>query len=149
MATFFVGTAFSEIDHTERIEDIVAPARDFFAAVFFFSIGLTTEITLITDVVWLLLIAVLVTTVGKLVSESLAGQVYQLDRLRSMRVGFGMVPRGEFSLVIATLVTSVGTGALQAVIPAFTVGYVLIMSIVGTVLIQNADRIAQRIVALA
>lgn len=141
VAAFFVGTAFSETNHTERIENIVAPVRDFFAAVFFFSIGLTTEITLVTDVVWLLLAAVLVTSAGKLVSGTWAGQFYQLDRLRSIRVGFGLVPRGEFSLVIATLATSVGTGALQAVIPAFAVGYVLCMSIVGTVLIQNADRI--------
>lgn len=143
VAAFFVGTAFSETDHIERIETVVAPARDFFAAIFFFSIGLTTEITLLTDLVWLLLTAVLLTTVGKVVSGSLSGQIYQLDRLRSMRVGVGLVPRGEFSLVIAALATSVGTGALGGEIPAFTVGYVLIMSIVGTLLIQNAGRIFQ------
>ncbi len=147
VAAFFVGTAFSETDHLERIEAVVAPARDFFAAVFFFAIGLTTEITLLTDLVWLLLVAVLVTTVGKLVSGSLSGRIYRLDRLRSMRVGVGLVPRGEFSLVIAALATSVGTGALGGEIPAFAVGYVLIMSIVGTILIQNADRISQEVVA--
>jgi len=145
VAAFFVGTAFSGTEHTERIEDVVSPARDFFAAVFFFSIGLTTDVTLLTDVVWLLIAAVLVTTVGKLVSGVLSGQVYGLDRLRSARVGFGMVPRGEFSLVIATLAASVGSGALQSEIPAFTVGYVLLMSILGTVLIQNADVILERI----
>lgn len=147
VAAFFVGTAFSETDHLERIEAVVAPARDFFAAVFFFAIGLTTEITLLTDLAWLLLVAVLVTTVGKLVSGSLSGRIYRLDRLRSMRVGVGLVPRGEFSLVIAALATSVGTGALGGEIPAFAVGYVLIMSIVGTILIQNADRISQEVVA--
>lgn len=143
VAAFFVGTAFSETNHIERIETVVAPARDFFAAVFFFSIGLTTEITLLTDLVWLLLAAVLITTAGKLVSGSLSGRIYQLDRLRSMRTGIGLVPRGEFSLVIAALATSVGTGALSGEIPAFAVGYVLIMSIVGSILIQNADRIFQ------
>ncbi|MFC6823786.1 cation:proton antiporter [Halopelagius fulvigenes] len=143
VAAFFVGTAFSSTDHTERIEHIVAPIRDFFAAVFFFSIGLTTDITLLTGVAWLLVAAIVVTTVGKLVSGTLSGRVYQLDRRRSIRVGFGMVPRGEFSLVIATLAASVGTGALGSVIPAFTVGYVLLMSILGTVLIQNSDTIMQ------
>lgn len=149
VAAFFVGTAFSETDHIDRLETVVAPARDVFAAVFFFSIGLTTQITLVIDIVWLLLVAVLVTTVGKLVSGSLSGQFYRLDQLRSMRVGFGLVPRGEFSLVIAALATSVGTGALQGVIPAFAVGYVLIMSIVGTILIQNADRLSQSVIALS
>lgn len=139
VAAFFVGTAFSTTVHTERIETVVAPARDLFAAVFFFSIGLTTDVTLVADTAWLLLAAVLVTTVGKLVSGTLSGRVYDLDRLRSARVGFGLVPRGEFSLVIAALATTVGTGALGSVIPAFAVGYVLLMSILGTVLIQNAD----------
>lgn len=94
VAAFFVGTAFSDTEHTERIEDVVSPARDFFAAVFFFSIGLATDVTLLADIVWLLLAAILVTATGKLVSGTLSGQVYQLDRLRSLRVGFGMVPRG-------------------------------------------------------
>ncbi|WP_232700828.1 cation:proton antiporter [Halobacterium wangiae] len=145
VAAFFVGTAFSATDHIERIETVVAPARDFFAAVFFFAIGLTTDVTLLPGVVWLLLAAAVVTTLGKLVSGNLSGRMYQLDRLRSARVGFGMVPRGEFSLVIAALATSVGTGALQSVIPAFAVGYVLLMSILGTVLIQNADAISRRL----
>jgi CPA2 family monovalent cation:H+ antiporter-2 len=144
VAAFFVGMAFSNTDHTERIEHVVAPARDFFAAVFFFSIGLTTDITLLAGVGWLLLAAVAVTTVGKLVSGTLSGRVYGLDRVRSLRVGFGLVPRGEFSLVIATLAASVGTGALGDVIPAFTVGYVLVMSVLGTVLVQNADAVIER-----
>ena len=145
VAAFFVGTAFSGTEHIERIEHIVAPIRDFFAAVFFFSIGLTTDITLLADVVWLLVAAVVVTTVGKLVSGTLSGSVYQLGHERSLRVGVGLVPRGEFSLVIATLAASVGTGALRSIIPAFTVGYVLLMSILGTVLIQNSDVLVQRL----
>ena len=138
VAAFFVGTAFSATGHVERIESVVAPAKDFFAAIFFFAIGLTTDVTLLPDVVWLLLAAVVLTTAGKLVSGALSGPVYELNRLRSMRVGLGLVPRGEFSLVLAALATTVGTGALGSIIPAFAVGYVLVMSIVGTVLMQNS-----------
>jgi CPA2 family monovalent cation:H+ antiporter-2 len=144
VAAFFVGMTFSNTDHTERIEHVVSPARDFFAAVFFFAIGLTTDVTLLAGVAWLLLAAVVVSTAGKLASGTLSGRVYGLDRVRSLRVGFGLVPRGEFSLVIATLAASVGTGALGDTIPAFTVGYVLVMSVLGTVLVQNADRIVDR-----
>ncbi|MGM0399428.1 MAG: cation:proton antiporter [Halobacteriota archaeon] len=139
VAAFFVGTAFSATGHVGRIENVVTPARDFFAAVFFFAIGLTTDVTLLPEVAWLLLAAVVLTTAGKLVSGTVSGSVYDLSRIRSVRVGLGLVPRGEFSLVLAALATSVGTGALGTVIPAFAVGYVLVMSILGTVLIQNAS----------
>ncbi|RBI58515.1 cation:proton antiporter [halophilic archaeon] len=141
VAAFFVGTAFSNTDHTERIENVVAPTRDFFAAVFFFAIGLTTDVMVIGDVVLLLVGAVVVTTIGKAVSGTLSGRVYGLDRKRSLRVGLGLVPRGEFSLVIAALAAGSGMETLQSVIPPFAVGYVLIMSILGTVLIQHADSI--------
>ncbi|SIQ68419.1 potassium/proton antiporter membrane subunit, CPA2 family [Haladaptatus litoreus] len=141
VAAFFVGTMFSQTDHVHRIEQVLSPVRDLFAAIFFFSIGLATDITLLADVLLLLGVAVVVTTVGKFVSGTVSGRFYGLDRTRSFRVGFGMVPRGEFSLVLSTLAISVGTGALGDLIPAFTVGYVLIMSILGTLLIQHADRV--------
>ena len=141
VAAFFLGTGISQTAHVERIEHIVAPARDIFAAVFFFSIGLTTDVTLIAGVAALLAVAVVATTVGKFLSGTLSGRFYDLDRRRSLRVGLGLVPRGEFSLVIATLAAGVGTGRLASVLPAFTVGYVLVMSVLGSVLIQQADSI--------
>ncbi|WP_327051285.1 cation:proton antiporter [Halomicrococcus gelatinilyticus] len=141
VAAFFIGTAFSNTDHTDRIEDVVAPTRDFFAAVFFFAIGLTTDVTVLDDVVLLLASAVVLTTVGKAASGTLSGRTYGLDARRSLRVGLGLVPRGEFSLVIAALASGAGTETLRSVIPAFAVGYVLIMSVLGTVLIQHADGI--------
>ena len=141
VAAFFVGTAFSGTSHVERIEHVVAPARDLFGAVFFLAIGLRTDVTLIAGVAGLLVVAVAVTTLGKLLSGTLSGRLYGLGRARSVRVGLGMVPRGEFSLVIAALASSAGVGALADAIPAFAVGYVLVMSILGTVLIQQSDRI--------
>lgn len=143
VAAFFVGTALSQTDHVDRLETVVVPTRDLFAALFFFSIGLTTDITLITGVVGLLVLAVAVTTLGKLVSGGFAGRLYGLDNRRSIRVGLGMVPRGEFSLIIAALAASAGGLSIGTPIPAFAVGYVLIMSILGTVLIQRADSITK------
>ena len=140
VAAFFVGTAFSGTPHVERIEDVVAPVRDLFAAVFFFAIGLTTDVTLLADVAGLLVVAVVLTTVAKLVSGTASGRVYGLDATRSLRTGIGLVPRAEFSLVIAALAAGAG-GTLAAVVPAFTVGYVLAMSLLGTVMIPHADRL--------
>lgn len=150
VAAFFVGTAFSQTAHAERIEHVVAPARDLFAAVFFLAIGLTTEIGALAGVLDLLVVAVVLTTASKLVSGVFAGRVYDLDGRRSLRVGLGMVPRGEFSLVIASLAASTGSGTLGTVVPAFTVGYVLLMSVLGTVLMQHAgvvERLRARVAA--
>jgi CPA2 family monovalent cation:H+ antiporter-2 len=147
VAAFFLGTGLSQTSHVERIEHVVTPARDIFAAVFFFSIGLTTDVTLVAGVAALVGAAVVLTTLAKFVSGTLSGRVYDLTRRRSLRVGLGLVPRGEFSLVLATLAASIGTGRLGTVIPAFTVGYVLVMSILGSVLIQRADTITDALLS--
>ncbi|WP_415381438.1 cation:proton antiporter [Halosimplex sp. TS25] len=147
VAAFFVGAGFSQTDHVDRIEHLIAPVRDLFAAFFFFGIGLTIDVTVLSSVAVLLGAAVVVTTVTKLVSGTVSGRVYDLSPLRSVRTGLGLVPRGEFSLVIAALALG-APGPVATLIPPFAVGYVLAMSVVGTVLIQHADRVTDALVPL-
>ena len=141
VTALIVGGAVGLTDHEDRIERLIKPIRDLFVAVFFFSIGLSVGIESVVAQWRLVLAALPVTITAGLVSGVLSGWAYGLNDRQSLRVGFGIVPRGEFSLVIASLAASVGGGALGAVIPEFTVGYVLLMSVVGTLLMQHADRI--------
>jgi CPA2 family monovalent cation:H+ antiporter-2 len=145
VAAFFVGAGFSQTDHVDRIEHLIAPVRDLFAAFFFFSIGLTIDVTVVSTVAGLLGAAVVLTTATKLFSGTASGRVYDLSPLRSLRTGIGLVPRGEFSLVIAALALG-ASGQVATLIPPFAVGYVLVMSVVGTVLIQHSDRVTDALV---
>ncbi|MFO7834920.1 MAG: cation:proton antiporter [Halohasta sp.] len=138
VAAFFVGMAFSSTSHVHELESRLEPVRDLFAAIFFFWIGLITDPLLIGGVAGLVAIAVLVSTPTKLLSGYWGGRIYDLSHARSVRVGAGMVTRGEFSLIIASTAAA-GTGPiLTETIPAFAVGYVLLMSILGTVCMQYA-----------
>jgi CPA2 family monovalent cation:H+ antiporter-2 len=139
VAAFFVGMGFSTSGHRETIERRLMSVRDVFAAIFFFWIGLGTDPTLLAAAAVPLVLAVVLTTPAKIVSGYLGGRVYDLSTHRSLRVGVGLVPRGEFSLVIAALAASGSTQVMQEVIPAFAVGYVLVMSALGTVLMQRSD----------
>lgn len=91
----------------------------------------------------------LVTTAGQLLSGFLAGRAYGLSRQRATRVGCALTPRGEFSLVIAAFLTTTGTTpVLRETIPAFTVGYVLLTSVLGTILMCNCglfERVLARV----
>ncbi len=150
VAAFFVGMAFSSTDHVTELERLLEPVRDTFAAVFFFWIGLVTDPTLFAGVASLVAIAALVTTPTKLASGYLGGRIYDLDARRSTRVALGMVTRGEFSLIIASIALSgAGEGLPEDVantIYAFAVGYVLVMSILGTSLMQYSSPIESRVV---
>ncbi|MCU4744600.1 cation:proton antiporter [Natronoglomus mannanivorans] len=147
VAAFFVGMAFSSTDHVHDLERLLEPIRDTFAAVFFFWIGLVTDPALFVDAFVLAAIgaAIVLTTPTKLVSGYIGGRVYDLDERRSIRVGLGMVTRGEFSLIIASIaITGAGLGIATDTantINAFAVGYVLFMSILGTTLMQYSSAI--------
>ncbi|QHS18076.1 cation:proton antiporter [Halopenitus persicus] len=139
VAAFFVGMTFSATSHVDRLEHRLEPIRDAFAAVFFLWIGLVTDPSLFAGVAGLVAVAVLVTAPTKFVSGYLGGRVYDLGVRRSTRVGLGMVTRGEFSLIIASVAIAEGTRLAAPVadeIYAFTVAYVLCMSVLGTMLMQ-------------
>lgn len=142
VAAFFVGMTFSTTSVVHELEEALVPIRDMFAAVFFFWIGLLTDPLSLIGVVDLIAVVVVVTAPAKLVSGFYSGRIYDLNNRRSLRVGLGMVTRGEFSLIIAAVALAGAGGAVTAetaqTIYAFTVGYVLVMSILGTVLMQSA-----------
>ncbi|QDX41007.1 cation:proton antiporter [Salarchaeum sp. JOR-1] len=149
VAAFFVGMAFSSTSFVHAIEESLTPIRDTFAAVFFFWIGLVTDPFSFLGVLDLIALAVLVTLPSKLLSGYYSGRLYELTDQRSLRVGLAMVTRGEFSLIIAATALA-GAGATlptatAETIYAFTVGYVLVMSILGTTLIQFAPSIERHL----
>ena len=141
VAAFFIGMGFSGTEHLHDLERRLIPLRDVFAAVFFFWIGLNTDPTVFGSVAvaGLLVVLVVATTPTKLLTGFLSGRIYGLNDRRSVRVGCGMVTRGEFSLIIAALAAgSGGSVVLTETIPSVAVGYVLVMSILGTLFMQYA-----------
>ncbi len=153
VAAFFVGMAFAGTDHVEDLEGLLEPVRDVFAAVFFFWIGLVTDPALFPGVAGLVAVAVVVTTPTKFASGFWAGRVYGLSDRRATRVALGMVTRGEFTLIIASVVLAAvapDAGAIAAdtarQLNAFAVGYVLVMSVLGTTLMAHSEGIERRVV---
>jgi CPA2 family monovalent cation:H+ antiporter-2 len=149
IVAFLIGAAFGQTSHAARLQDLLAPTRDLFAAVFFFVIGLGTDPRLVVSVAGLVVAAAAVTVTGQIVSGYFAGRSWGLDVEQSARAASALVPRGEFSLVIAAFLLTAGTTtALRETIPAFTVGYVLLTSVLGTILMRNAgliERVARRL----
>jgi len=145
VAAFFVGMAVGSTGQSDAVEHLLMPVRDLFAAVFFFWIGLETDPAALVATAGLLVLLVVLTTPTKLVSGYLGGRAYDLDARRSFRVGAGMVTRGEFSLIIATLAAAGSTTVLTETIPLVTVGYVLAMSVIGTTLMQYSDAVWDRL----
>ncbi|AEN06395.1 cation:proton antiporter [Halolamina sp.] len=149
VAAFFVGMAFGTTSFAHDVGSSLEPIRDTFAAVFFFWIGLGTDPFAFLGVLDLIALAVAISLPAKLLSGFVGGRLYGLDNRRSLRTGLGLVARGEFSLIIAAAaLAAAGTvlsGEMASTIYAFTVGYVLAMTVLGTTLMGLSPAIERRV----
>ncbi|MFC7135900.1 cation:proton antiporter [Halobaculum litoreum] len=148
VAGFFVGVGVGATPLHDRVADRIAPLRDAFAVVFFAWVGLNTDVVAVAAVAVPVLVAALVSGPTKVFSGAVGGRLYGLSPRRSLRTGLALVPRGEFSLIIAALATSSPDPLVSSVVPAFAVGYVLVLSFAGTVAMSEARRI-ERLVGLS
>ena len=135
VGAFLVGIALGG-ESAEVARDRLEPLRDLFAAVFFFVVGLSVDVSVLPDVVIPVLVLVVVTTFTKIASGWYAASRIGVARPGRLRAGLVLVSRGEFSVVIAGLAAAAGG---DPVITAVTTGYVLCMALLGPVLARLAD----------
>ncbi len=138
IGALLVGLVFAETEHRRRIEQLILPFRDFFGAVFFFSFGLTIDPTTLGGAVWLSLGAVLLTLAGNFAAGMWAGHSAGLSPKASVNIGFTIVARGEFSIIMANLAKA---GGLLPIIQPFAALYVLILAVIGPLLTKETKHI--------
>ncbi|AKO91082.1 cation:proton antiporter [Priestia filamentosa] len=138
IGALLLGLVFSETEHSERIEKLVVPFRDFFGALFFFSFGLSIDPLSLGDALWLSLGAVLLTILGNFIAGMIAGRRAGLSHKASSNIGLTIVSRGEFSIIVANLGIA---GGLSATLKPFAALYVLILAILGPLLTKESKHI--------
>ncbi|HEX6967582.1 MAG TPA: cation:proton antiporter [Micromonosporaceae bacterium] len=136
VGAFLVGIALSgAVAH--NAERLLSPLRDLFAAVFFVFFGLATDPRDIPPVLPPALALAGVTIVTKVVTGYLAAHRAGIAVPGRWRAGLTLVPRGEFSIVIAGL--AAGTGAVSPQLAPLATVYVLITVVCGPLLARLPD----------
>ena len=130
VGAFLVGIALSG-RVAANASQVLTPLRDLFAATFFLFFGLTTDSSELISMLPAALALAAVTIVTKVLTGAYAARRAGVGTLGQWRAGLSLVPRGEFSIVIAGL--AVGVGVAPALAPLAT-AYVLITIIAGTFL---------------
>lgn len=108
LGAFVMGSILAGTSYAERIEHVVSPVKDLFGAVFFISVGMMVNPTIIVEY-WrpILLLSAVVVGGGIIFGTSgmlLTGQPLKI----AVQSGFTLTQIGEFSFIIATLGTSLG-----------------------------------------
>jgi monovalent cation:H+ antiporter-2, CPA2 family len=137
VGAFLVGIAVSgTVAHNAT--EVLAPLRDLFAAVFFVTFGLSTAASSLVPVLPLAIGLALVTTATKIGTGYVAARRAKVKRKGRWRAGVALIPRGEFSVVIAAL--AVGSGVEPKLGP-LTAAYVLLTIVIAAAVQKLPDRL--------
>ena len=108
LGAFVMGTILAETAEAHRIEKMMTPMKNVFAAIFFVSVGMMINPASLVDYWSSILITCLVIIVGMIVFGTL-GCWWGGETMRdAMQTGFSFVQIGEFSFIIAGLGTTLG-----------------------------------------
>ena len=108
LGAFVMGMILAETKEAHRIEHLMAPLKNVFAAIFFVSVGMMINPASLVAYWDSILFVALVIIVGMIVFGTLGcwwgGETFK----DSMRTGFSFVQIGEFSFIIAALGSKLG-----------------------------------------
>jgi monovalent cation:H+ antiporter-2, CPA2 family len=145
VGALLAGVILSDSGVREEIEQRFFALRDVFAALFFFVFALTIDLGKVGEVGWIVLLAVIVTLVGKVGVGVLAGRLGGFTPRQGLNAGAALVAHGEFTVVLAQL--AAGNAALAVAhredIAAFAGLYVLATATIGVVLLKESKRIGR------
>jgi CPA2 family monovalent cation:H+ antiporter-2 len=144
IGAFMAGLVLAESPVAHRIERLVLPLRDAFAALFFFAFGLTIDPGDAADVALPVTIAVILSIVLNVTAGIAAAKLQGFNRNAAANIGLTILGRGEFSLILATLAVAAG---LDDQIGPFVALYVLVLAVLGPLLAARSGLLARLIPA--
>lgn len=101
IGAFIMGMIIASSRHSEKITKKVLPLRDFFGVIFFVSIGMLVNIMAIPEVALISIPIVILAVIGKFIGNFFGATIGGHNVTGSSTIGTVMVPRGEFSFIMA------------------------------------------------
>ena len=115
-----------ETIEAEHIEHIIQPVKDLFGAIFFVSVGMLVNPTVLVEYAWPVIIITLVTIIGKTIFSSFGVLLSGEPLNTSIKSGFSLAQIGEFAFIIA------GLGVSLKVLDPFISPIIVAVSVITT-----------------
>lgn len=136
LGAFLAGIMIAEVRKTEQLEHLILPIRDLTLPLFFLWFGTTIEFGAGVPMIPMLITLVIWAIVAKIIVGIVGGRMYGLSKKVSVRAGFSLIQRGEFSIIIAALAT--------AEIMVFSSIFILVIAMIGIAFFQLAPKITKK-----
>lgn len=127
--SYMAGVLFAQTSFKERIDRGIHPLTySFFVPVFFINIGLRADIKQITHMAGMTLFILVVAVLGKVIGCGVLARISGFSYREALRVGVGMISRGEVGLIIA------GYGLAHGIIGGDIFSVMVLMVLITTMI---------------
>jgi CPA2 family monovalent cation:H+ antiporter-2 len=136
---FLAGVIIAGSNSSEQISVMISPIREIFAAIFFVSIGMLMDLSVISTY-WLpVAIITLVTIFGKISGVYAGLRLFRFDKSFAIGIGLSMAQLGEFSLIV--LKTGQDLGVINNMLFPVIGMAVALTTFIGPMLVKAGSRI--------
>ena len=108
LGAFFAGAVVSESELSHRAATEALPMQDAFAVLFFLSVGILFDPTVLLDAPMAVLTLVAVVVIGKFLSSFLLMRLLRQPARSALVIGASLAQIGEFSFIVAGLGVTLG-----------------------------------------
>ncbi|MBX3033841.1 MAG: cation:proton antiporter [Bdellovibrionaceae bacterium] len=126
LGAFIMGSILAETEEGERIERLLTSVKDLFAAIFFVSVGMMIDPSILREHALTVILITVITVIGKLLGSGFGAVLSGRSLQHSTQAGMSLAQIGEFSFIIATL------GVSLKVVSDFLYPIVIAVSVVTT-----------------
>ncbi|WP_247234579.1 cation:proton antiporter [Telluribacter sp. SYSU D00476] len=137
LGAFIMGSILAETTQAERIEYLLKPVKELFGAIFFVSVGMLIDPSVLVEYALPLFFLVLIVMVGKTVFVSIGALIAGQPLRTSIQAGLSLSQIGEFSFIIANLGLSLGV--VSEFLYPIAVGVSVITTFTTPYMIRAAD----------
>jgi CPA2 family monovalent cation:H+ antiporter-2 len=140
LGAFIGGSLVAESGRVRKIEQLVAPVRDMFAAIFFVAVGMLIDPALVADNWGPVLVLTIVVMLGKVAAVSTGAFLVGYGTRTSLQTGMSMAQIGEFSFIIAGI--GLATGGTRPFLYPVAVAVSAVTTLTTPWLIRGAAPVA-------
>jgi Kef-type K+ transport system membrane component KefB len=134
--SYIAGVLFAKTKFREKIDEGIHPITySMFVPVFFVSIGLRAKGRELTGALLLTVLIVAVAVLAKIMGCAVGSRAAGFSSIESVRVGVGMVSRGEVGLIVASV--GLGYGIIQQDVFSMMIIMVLVTTMVTPLLLRR------------
>jgi monovalent cation:H+ antiporter-2, CPA2 family len=145
LGAFIAGMMIAETEFRYEVEEHVAPFRDVLLGLFFVTVGMSLDISVVLSHFGLVLLLMLIPTFGKIVLVAGLSRLMGNPRANAWRTGLYVAQAGELALVMLTLANV--NDVLDATTTQVMLAALVLSMLSGPLLIQLGDPLVRRFTA--